>query len=73
MGLISRAWTNLAPPGAISPPVDLTHSRVNDEPFFIRDVSEDVDPVTAYRRRGASCARIKQLVTRRSQYSMHLF
>jgi hypothetical protein len=26
MGLISRAWTNLAPPGAISPPVDLTHA-----------------------------------------------
>ena len=24
MGLISRAWTNLAPPGAILPPDDLT-------------------------------------------------
>ncbi len=73
MGLISRAWTNLAPPGAISPPVDLTHSRVNDQPFPLT-MRIEFDPVTAYhRRRGASCARIKQLVTRRSQYSMHLF
>jgi hypothetical protein len=32
------------------------------------------DPVTAYHRRAvASCARIKQLVTRRSQDNMHLF
>jgi hypothetical protein len=23
MGLISKAWTNLAPPGAMSPPIDL--------------------------------------------------
>jgi hypothetical protein len=31
------------------------------------------DPVTAYQRRsGASCARIKHRVTRRSQYNMHL-
>jgi hypothetical protein len=26
MGLISKAWTNLAPPGAISPPDNLTRA-----------------------------------------------
>jgi hypothetical protein len=31
------------------------------------------DPIIGYHRRGASCARIKHLVTRRSQYNMHLF
>jgi hypothetical protein len=31
MGLISRAWTNLAPPGAISPPDDLTGPPVRDQ------------------------------------------
>ncbi|SHH45578.1 hypothetical protein SAMN05443248_4863 [Bradyrhizobium erythrophlei] len=31
MGLISRAWTNLAPPGAISPPDDLTRPPVTDQ------------------------------------------
>jgi hypothetical protein len=30
MGLISRAWTNLAPLGAISPPDDLTRPPVNE-------------------------------------------
>ena len=29
MGLISRAWTNLAPPGAISPAADLTRPGVS--------------------------------------------
>jgi hypothetical protein len=30
MGLISRAWTNLAPPGAMSEPDELTRSPVVD-------------------------------------------
>jgi hypothetical protein len=42
MDLISRAWCNLAPPGAISPPDDLTRPPVSDEPPpFIHDISED--------------------------------
>jgi hypothetical protein len=28
MGRISRAWTKLAPPGAMSPPLDLTRQAV---------------------------------------------
>jgi hypothetical protein len=39
MGLISRAWTNLAPPGAISRPIDLTRPPVSVEQFH--DVAED--------------------------------
>jgi hypothetical protein len=39
MGLISRAWTNLAPPGAMSPPIDLTRPPVSVEQFH--DVAED--------------------------------
>jgi hypothetical protein len=31
MGLISRAWTNLAPPGAMSSPIDLTRLPVSVE------------------------------------------
>jgi hypothetical protein len=42
MDLISRAWSNLAPPGAMSPPDDLTRPPVSDEPSpFIHDISED--------------------------------
>jgi hypothetical protein len=37
-----------------------------------RDVQIASDPVTAYHRRAASFARIKHLVTCRSQYRMHL-
>jgi hypothetical protein len=33
MGLISRAWTNLAPPGAMSPAIDLTRPPVSVELF----------------------------------------
>jgi hypothetical protein len=33
MGLISKAWTNLAPPGAMSPPIDLTRPPVSVELF----------------------------------------
>jgi hypothetical protein len=29
MGLISKAWTNLAPPGAMSPPIDLTRPALS--------------------------------------------
>ena len=39
MGLISKAWTNLAPPGAMSPPIDLTRPPVSVELFH--DVAED--------------------------------
>jgi hypothetical protein len=39
MGLISRAWTNLAPPGAISRPIDLTRPPVSVEQLY--DVAED--------------------------------
>jgi hypothetical protein len=31
MGLISKAWTNLAPPGVISPSDDLTRPPVKDQ------------------------------------------
>ena len=31
MGLISRAWTNLAPPGAMSEPDDLTRPPVANQ------------------------------------------
>jgi hypothetical protein len=40
MGLISRARTNLAPPGAMSPPVDLTGPPVSGEACpFVHDLS----------------------------------
>jgi hypothetical protein len=39
MGLISRAWTNLGTPGAMS--VDLTRPPVNDEPSILIQVSDD--------------------------------
>jgi hypothetical protein len=38
MGLISRAWTKLAPPGAMS--VDLTRQRVGMSVILVHDVSE---------------------------------
>lgn len=42
MGLISRAWTNLAPPGTLSPLGRPDAPLVSDEPSrFIHDVSED--------------------------------
>jgi hypothetical protein len=39
MGLISKAWTNLAPPGAMSPPIELTRPPVSVELLY--DVAED--------------------------------
>jgi hypothetical protein len=40
MGLISKAWTNLAPPGAISRTIDLTRPAVSVELFY--DVAADL-------------------------------
>jgi hypothetical protein len=39
MGLISKAWTNLAAPGAMSPPIELTRLPVSGE--LLHDVAED--------------------------------